>query len=88
MQLQQNRVINYNFVYYNYNFSKPARHIDTIKKQLVVLYRAGQRCFGGRNDFPGVDHEGRQTFWLLFCVYLCQFFKETVSHLEKLVGDR
>ena len=25
LQLQQNRVINYNFVNYNYNFSKPAR---------------------------------------------------------------
>ena len=24
LQLQQNRVINYNFVNYNYNFSKPA----------------------------------------------------------------
>ena len=23
LQLQQNRVINYNFVYHNYNFSKP-----------------------------------------------------------------
>ena len=25
LQLQQNRVINYNFVNYNYNFSKPAQ---------------------------------------------------------------
>ena len=25
LQLQQNRVINYNFVNYNYNFSKPDR---------------------------------------------------------------
>ena len=25
LQLQQNRVINYNFVNYNYNFSKPVR---------------------------------------------------------------
>ena len=24
LQLQQNRVINYNFINYNYNFSKPA----------------------------------------------------------------
>ena len=26
LQLQQNRVINHNFVSYNYNFSKPARY--------------------------------------------------------------
>ena len=27
LQSQQNRVINYNFVNYNYNFSKPARNL-------------------------------------------------------------
>ena len=26
LQLQQNRVINYNFANYNYNFSKPGSH--------------------------------------------------------------
>ena len=29
LQLQQNRVINYNFVNYNYNFFKPVRYVYT-----------------------------------------------------------
>ena len=36
LQLQQNRVINYNFVNYNYNFFKP----DAISGNTVLLFEA------------------------------------------------
>ena len=42
LQLQQNRVINYNFVNYNYNFSKPGtesyyrRQVGTAEPVLLV----------------------------------------------------
>ena len=37
LQLQQSRVINYNFVNYNYNFSKPAFH--NINQFFHLLFR-------------------------------------------------
>ena len=38
-QLLQNRVINYNFVNYNYNFSKPANHHEKIKNEKILRWR-------------------------------------------------
>ena len=39
---------------------------STIFWTVEILHRARQRC-GSRYDFPGVEHEGRQTCQLKFC---------------------
>ena len=37
------------------------------RDQIFDMHRAGQRCFEllALINFPGVDHEGRQTLWLV-----------------------
>ena len=50
---------------------------------IIFLCRAGQRCFEllaligspfSSHDFPGVDHEGRQTCRLFFLLIFCFLF--------------
>ena len=39
LQLQQNRVINYNFVNYDYNFSKPDSNMHKIAHNISLIFK-------------------------------------------------